>query len=121
MARYGIDVWITGHQHFYERSRPMRYGVPTELGSDSYVDPLGTVLVITGGGGQSLYSFASETLFWPWSAAHAKRYHYVLFEVQGTTLTATAIDTGLGGGDTFDAFSLTRTGPPPTLPGLPLR
>jgi acid phosphatase type 7 len=46
LAKYGVDLVLSGHAHNYTRSKPMNEG--------------GTMEVITGGGGQSLHPFVSR-------------------------------------------------------------
>ena len=43
IAKYGVDLLLSGHEHNYQRSRPLNEN--------------GTLEVITGGGGQSLHPF----------------------------------------------------------------
>ncbi|MCW2924886.1 MAG: phoA [Thermoleophilia bacterium] len=43
IAKYGVDLVLTGHEHNYQRSRP--------------INENGTIEVIAGGGGQSLHPF----------------------------------------------------------------
>ncbi len=43
MAKYGVDLVLSGHEHNYQRSKP--------------INENGTIEVITGGGGQSLHPF----------------------------------------------------------------
>lgn len=43
LAKYGVDLVLSGHEHNYQRSKPLNAG--------------GTIEVISGGGGQSLHPF----------------------------------------------------------------
>ena len=43
IAKYGVDLLLSGHEHNYQRSRPLNAN--------------GTLEVVTGGGGQSLHPF----------------------------------------------------------------
>lgn len=99
LQRYGVDLLLTGHDHFYERSLPMVYGQPAGAG---YVQ------VIAGGGGQSLYEFVPESSFQTWSASHAMRHHVVLFEVEGGRMDARAVATDGDRPRVIDRFSLDR-------------
>ncbi len=45
--KYGVDVFFTGHNHWYERNAPVYQGVPDA----SYDRPKGTVHVLVGGAG----------------------------------------------------------------------
>lgn len=45
--KYGVDVFFTGHKHFYERNLPVYKGVPEQ----SYANPKATTHVLVGGAG----------------------------------------------------------------------
>ncbi len=115
---YDVDVLLTGHNHHFERSKPMVAGQPTTDERRSYVDPTGYVEVITGGGGNSLYSFRDPNDFASWSAAYAKCFHYMEFRIEGSTLSADTISssdncfirgTEYPTGSLIDTFSITRS------------
>lgn len=98
--RYQIDLLLTGHDHFYERSVRMAYGRPS---------PAGYVQVISGGGGTSLYDFVPNDAFQGWSAAHAKRFHFTDIEVTATELRGRAVATD-GSREVLDTFTVSRRG-----------
>ena len=98
--RYQIDLLLVGHDHFYERSVRMAYGRPS---------PVGYVQVISGGGGKSLYDFVPDDAFQEWSAAHARRFHLVEFEVTRSALRGRAVATD-GSGEVLDTFTVPRRG-----------
>jgi hypothetical protein len=60
--RYGVDLVVCGHEHHYERSRPVRGSLPTDTRTPVPVNapegPIdttqGTVHVVIGGGGTSI-------------------------------------------------------------------
>lgn len=67
LAKHGVDLLVAGHEHWYERSRPL--------------NEAGTVQVTVGGGGGALYPF-----FYPqtkWSATRDLDFGHVDFEVRG--------------------------------------
>jgi hypothetical protein len=101
LQRHQVDLVLVGHDHFYERSVRMAYGQPS---------PLGYVQVISGGGGQSLYDFVAPEAFQSWSAAHAKRFHHMLYEVDGRTIRGRAIATDRPG-EVLDEFTLEARDP----------
>ncbi|MHC4952672.1 MAG: metallophosphoesterase family protein [Planctomycetota bacterium] len=72
-SRYGVDVVFAGHDHVYERSHPLDGG---------------TVYVVTGGGGKSLY-VAGRSDF---TATSVAAYHHVVVEIEGDRLRVDAID-----------------------------
>lgn len=102
LQRHQVDLVLVGHDHFYERSVRMAYGQP---------GPAGYVQVISGGGGQSLYDFVAPEAFQSWSAAHAKRYHCVLYSVGATAVTGRAFATDVPGGELIDEFAVARRAP----------
>lgn len=102
IQRHQVDMLLVGHDHFYERSKPMVYGQPNDAG---YVQ------VISGGGGQSLYDFVPPEAFQSWSAMHAKRFHCVLYEVDGGSISATVYATDVPGGEEIDRFTVSSRSP----------
>ena len=69
--RYGVDIVFNGHNHNYERN---------EVNGITYV--------VTGGGGAGLYAMQEQE---PTQAAFALAHHFVLLQVDGRRLEATAI------------------------------
>lgn len=55
--RYKVDLVLCGHDHHYERQYPMRAGQPTTLKKTDYRQGEGTLYIVEGGGGKSLYDF----------------------------------------------------------------
>jgi 3',5'-cyclic AMP phosphodiesterase CpdA len=61
--RYQVDLVLSGHNHIYERTDPIRAGKPTRrVDSGGSVDPVrdGTTYVVAGGGGGGVYSFPAS-------------------------------------------------------------
>jgi len=123
---HGVDVVVTGHNHHYERTKPIVFGRPTVEETRAYRDPAGYVHVITGGGGEGLDPSDPRVLtdpdaesppfdptnpddYQPFHAAFAVRHHYVQFDVEGRTMRVQAIPTDDAAGDLLDSWSLTRT------------
>lgn len=78
----GVDLVFAGHNHLYERSKPLR--------GDQVVEPgKGTVYYVTGGAGAPLYA---ETLQEPFNASLAVIEHYLIAEFGPTSVTITARD-----------------------------
>lgn len=102
-----VDLLLVGHNHHYQRSKPMILGVPTSNETATYTDPIGYVEVITGGAGRGLAGFVSPMP--PWSAANARRYQYVEFAIDGKTLTARSMATDGALPAIIDAFTITQT------------
>ncbi|MEE8409614.1 MAG: metallophosphoesterase [Myxococcota bacterium] len=124
--RYDIDVVIQSHNHFYERSEPMRGG-----GShDSKVEPVGSyrgatvgvrdgsgrvptwgsLYLLTGGGGAPIIPISTlETLGQVWAPGQVSRNdrkHHMRFTVSDTTLTMTVVETGTGA--QLDSVTITK-------------
>lgn len=83
----GVDIVFVGHDHDYERTFPMAAGQTVDAASDpDYVDPGGTVYIVTGGGGRGLYG--KGTSFF--TAYSESSHHFVQVDVAGSTLTLQA-------------------------------
>ncbi len=60
--RYQVDLVLSGHNHVYERTDPIRAGLATRPApSGDTVDPVrdGTTYIVAGGGGDEIYAFAA--------------------------------------------------------------
>ena len=98
LERHGVHLVLSGHEHSYQRTVPLRGGAPADAGS-------GTVYIITGGGGGVLHNIGSP----PTQAFGASVFHYLRGQVQGSRLTVTAV--GLDGRE-IDHVTLA---PPPRI------
>lgn len=58
--KYRVDLVLQGHDHVYERQYPIRNSQAVSTSLQVYAQGQGTVYVICGGGGKSLYKFAPE-------------------------------------------------------------
>ena len=56
LQRYQVDLVLVGHDHMYQRSQKVAYGVPT--GSQADDGGPGYTQLVAGSGGKSLYEFA---------------------------------------------------------------
>lgn len=56
--RYKVDLVLAGHDHHYERQYPLRHGTITSNAQSGYKRGDGTLYIIQGGGGKSLYDFS---------------------------------------------------------------
>jgi acid phosphatase type 7 len=100
----GVDLVLTGHDHNYERSRPMKNEVPVAAapGSPTYL--------VVGNGGAVLRPFATAVP--PWSAyRNATDYGYLDLRIEGGTLKG---EMRTAAGQVADSFALTKTLPPLT-------
>jgi hypothetical protein len=54
--RFGVDLVLSGHDHNYQRSHPVRGEVVHDAWqSPAFVSPRGTIYLVSGGGGRQLY------------------------------------------------------------------
>ncbi|MDP6779485.1 MAG: HEAT repeat domain-containing protein [Candidatus Latescibacteria bacterium] len=77
--RYAVDMVLTGHDHLYERTRPLR-------GGKRHDD--GVVHVVSGGGGADLYPAGRS----PWTAVSKSCTHFCAIEISGSRLDMEATD-----------------------------
>lgn len=87
---YGVDLILTGHDHLYERFKPINRNVSTTNPVANYgsLPTEGRCQVVCGGAGAPLYSAGSSSLL----QAFKSDYHYVMFDVTNTTLCGTVYD-----------------------------
>ena len=81
LEAYGVQVVLTGHEHSYQRSQPLRKSafVPADVGTN---------YISTGGGGALLYPVYDN---YPIVAFGKSAFHYLRAEVRGTKITFHAI------------------------------
>ncbi len=91
--RAGVDIVFTGHDHHYERSKPVR---------DFTSSGPGIVYYVTGGGGAGTRGVSGNK---PWSAKVEQVHHFLGVEVTGRTLSVDAIRDD---GTLIETFSLTK-------------
>ncbi|MFP2909335.1 metallophosphoesterase [Pyxidicoccus sp. 3LFB2] len=100
--KYGVDLVLTGHDHNYERSKPMKGDAVA--GSSE----LGVPYLVVGGGGASLRPFATSKP--SWSVVRDDQAHGFLdVKVVDGTLTAELVETD---GKVLDSFTLRKDLPP---------
>jgi len=93
--RYHVDIVFSGHDHDYERSKPINYTADKTLSQESYAD--GTMYVVSGGYGALPYSSGTS---W-WTAYSTSLYNFVVVDVfSNGTLNLQAKNLS---GTTFDA------------------
>lgn len=103
----GVDLVVTGHDHSYERTYALRDGTVVGKANDT-LEGSGTVYVVTGGGGASLY----ETFVDPqpeWSAAREAAHHILVLDVTPQRIEGRVVATA--GSDFTDSFSISRPAP----------
>lgn len=73
LLKYKVDLYLAGHDHDYERFKPIQ----------------GVQHIVSGGGGAYLRNF--ETLL-PGSLVHLKAHHFLSFDLKGNDLKMLVID-----------------------------
>ena len=91
----GVDVTFWGHDHTYERTKPLFQGQVVPKG--------GVVYIVTGGAGAPLYT-ATGGYF---TAVAKKLYHFVEINVSGDQMK---LETRQPNGAVFDTLTLTKAG-----------
>lgn len=92
-SRHGIDFALSGHNHIYERSVPIRDG--QQAG-----DGRGTTYVVSGGAGAPLYTNVDDSWF---NAVANSVEHFIIADFEGDSATFTARDLD---GNVIDTFVL---------------
>lgn len=92
LERYGVRLVFNGHEHSYQRSRPL-------LGGQAASASAGVVYVTTGGGGGGLYPAPGQERL----EVCSSRFHYLRVSAAAEWMQVEAV--GLGG-DVFDSFTL---------------
>ncbi len=100
LEKHGVQLVLSGHEHSYQRSYPVRNGERVTSGPS-------TTYVITAGGGAALQGIG----FRPQTAVSLAAHHYLRVDIDGTNMVVRAI--GLDGA-AIDRFTLT---PEPGLLG----
>jgi uncharacterized protein (TIGR03437 family) len=92
--RYGVQLVFSGHEHNYQRSKPMRRGTPVTSGT-------GIVYMVSGGGGGGLHPVVAKDFLVKAESVH----HYLRVEADASKITIHAIGAD---GKEFDSFSLVQ-------------
>jgi uncharacterized protein (TIGR03437 family) len=102
--RHGVQLVLTGHEHNYQRSKPLRGGIPAPAGTP------GTVYMVSGGGGGVLHPVSPQ----PFLDQQGSIWHYLRVSVDGPKLTIQTIevDDDIHGGKEFDRLVISL---PPVL------
>jgi len=90
--QYKVDLVLSGHNHNYERTFPLRGGTVVDRSPvPVYENPQGTIYIVTGGAGGSLYA-QSSSADKTFSAIFRPVNHVCQIDVDGAILTLKAID-----------------------------
>lgn len=90
--QYGVDAVFTGHDHNYERTRPIK---------DFNAAGRGVVYYVSGGAGAGLRGVSAER----YTEVIASEHHYLLVEIDGRTFTSTAYRED---GSVLDTWTFTK-------------
>ena len=94
LQKYKVDLVLQGHDHNYERTLPVKDGLPDQAGGITYIT--------LGGGGSPLYIQRRNE---EWSAKFLPVYHFAIFDVKDKALKMTVYDKA---GDVADTFELDK-------------
>lgn len=112
--KYSVDLVVNGHDHDYERSKPLHAGTPP---SGDPVVGTGTVYVVSAGAGADAYSPGTPQAFTAKSVAYGSGTPYVgsysILTLSGNTLQLTAYglkasSTTVKNDDVIDTLMLTH-------------
>jgi len=101
---YGVNLILNGHDHMYERTKPINRLVSTTAPVTTYGNGTGQgrCEIVCGGAGAPLYTGTTTAFI----QVYQSKYNFVKFTVNGNQLCGTAIDNT---GATIDTFCLTST------------
>lgn len=101
---YGVDLIVNGHDHMYERTKPINRKISTTEPVSTYGSGIGQgrCQIVCGGAGAPLYS---GTPTWAIEKYQSK-YNFCVFTVNGSVLTGTVLDNN---GNVIDDFSIDKT------------
>lgn len=86
---HGVDLVLSAHDHYYQRSYPLRDGRVTDRSASVYRNPRGVMYLVTAGAGAPLTHGAPAE----WVAKYREAYHYCLIAFgPGRELVITATD-----------------------------
>ena len=113
--RFGVDLVISGHDHNYQRSFPLRGGQVVDGWQDpSFVLPRGTVYLVSGGGGALSYGIRTNAEQYPLFRVARSVHHAVELEVSLTELKVRALTPeDEGGPRVLDQWSIRKSGERP--------
>jgi hypothetical protein len=103
---YGVDLIVNGHDHMYERTKPLNRNVSTTVPVAQYgSEPgQGRCEIVCGGAGAPLYSGKAN---WFIEVFHSK-YNLCKFDVTKNSICNTTFDNN---GNIIDSFCLTKKTP----------
>jgi len=101
---HGVDMVFSGHDHDFQRSHPMRAGVPVGAGQGpTFVAPDGIFYIGTGGG-STVRPTSSSCDF---TAVAVSRTHCTVLDIDGASLRLRALGVD---GSTIDEITIDKSG-----------
>lgn len=100
---YGVDLILTGHDHLYERFKPINRNVSTTTAVANYgsLTGEGRCQIVCGGSGAPLYTAGTSSFL----QTFKEDYHYLIFDVTNTSLCGTTYD---GSNAIIDNFCINK-------------
>lgn len=102
--KYGVDMVLTGHDHDYERTFPLKNDKAASKDKTKYKKGAGTIYVVSGGGGAHLYGFQNEVP--EWSAKRESMHEIFKASVAQNKLSVKALRTK--DKSVMDEFEITK-------------
>jgi hypothetical protein len=104
---YGVDLILNGHDHNYQRSKPVNLLVSTSASVSQYGSATGQgrCEIVCGGAGAGLYTAGSNADAWAMNIFNST-YNYVYCEVKGCQIVITAFDDS---NTALDSFTLDKS------------
>ena len=111
--RYGVDLVLSGHDHNYQRTVPLRAGQPVDAWQDpDFTRPGGTTYIVTGGGGARLYPRLATAPHQERTRVFHQAHHAVFLEIGPERLAVEALHPS---GELLDRFEISKVGERPAL------
>ena len=101
LDKYNVAIYFDGHDHGYERSKPVNLSKSKEAAQKSYAD--GTCYMVSGGLGSPFYSFDED--WWYIGKVVQNQHFYIKVDVTEAALKVKAINTE---GVAIDEFSIEK-------------
>ncbi len=104
---YGVDLILNGHDHNYQRTKPINLKVSTSAPVAKYGSATGEgrCEIVCGGAGAGLYSVGTTADSWAMNYFNSK-YNYVYCDVQGCKMVITAYTNT---GTVLETFTLDKS------------
>ena len=109
--KYAVDLVVNGHDHNYQRSKPLKAGTPPK---SAPVVGTGTTYVVSAGAGADAYGIGTPAAFTAKSVGYGSGTSYIgaysILKLSGNTITLTAYglkasSTTVAGDDVIDTFT----------------